>query len=456
MYSVSDGYRRAIRQRVVCDRIAGTIVLADGTVLALSDKNVVKNSLRISHELCGDYRIGTFHIGCLRISVFDDNALLHDFSGAEIAPVYQIRTESGWESVPMGIYLADGNSIGRKRNTVSFTAYDYGCLFDRAIPEERRSLMGNARALIEAACEDCGVVLGGIPAGLPNECVAARAGDAQIETYRDLIAWCADLLCGYAVIDREGKLRIRSAKYGVSGTDSTEIQIDKYLSAEERDSISVTDTRAYIRTVYGYREGVLKAYVSEIDQPDEQAAPAGYTFAENPLLTKMLTPEEQDRVNADRLAFMDGFKQRGIRAEIYGDPALDAGDVLRCSEGDIDQRRSIVGLVTKQEWRYRNFHTVICAAPPLLGQSTQPTAAVRNQTDKKLDGLSARTKLTAGAGVEIQSDTISLKPAQYSMIGDPYLEDKLGGVAIYQNEGLVVNYNGLLRLDWANHGHFGE
>ncbi len=446
MYSVSEDYKEAIRQRVVNDRIAGSITLSDGTKLTISDRSLVKNSLKISHELCDDYRIGTFHIGCLQIAVFDDNALLRDFSGARIEPVYEIETAKGWESVPMGIYYADGNSVRRKRNTVSLTAYDCGCFFDQVIPEERRSLWGSAEKLVAAACADCGVPFGGIPETLPNYGVMLSAADTQVRTYRDMIAWCAELLCAYAVIDREGKLWFRSAKYGVSQTDNTDIVIDKYLTEAERDSITVTDTRAYIRSICAYIGSVLKTYVSDTVQTDEQAAPAGYTFSENPLLRTSLTLEEREKVNTDRLAFIDGFKQRGINAEIYGDPALDVGDVLRCSGGDIDQRRSIVGLVTKQEWRYRNFHTVVCAAPPLLGRDAASAAVVTSQTDKKVDALSLKCQYAAGKGIEINGNTINMKVAKVGAADYDETGKYLGGV--YVGQGLKIDYDGRLYIPY--------
>lgn len=446
MYSVSNEYRAAIAKPLITDRISGTITLTDGTVLPLSDKTLVKNSLKISHELCGDYRIGTFNLGCLQIAVFDDNALLRDFTDARICPVYEIRTEAGWESVPMGIYLADGNSARRKRNTVSLTAYDYGILFDKVIPAEKRTRSGTAATLIYYACEDCGVTFKGMTAaGLPNLSVRVSADNRQIQTYRDLIAWCATLLCGYAVIDRDGALWIRPAKYGVSDSDSSEILTDKLLTAAERNSIYVTDTRAYIKTLHAYSGKTLKTYLSDVEQPDEQAAAATYTLPELPILPESLDEQVLDQIYTDWLRYIDGFKQRGITAEIFGDPALDVGDVLRCSGGDIDQRRSIVGLVTKQEWRYRNLHTVICAAAQLSGKTTERSAAVGSQTGKQLSALSA-SRLSAGKGISIGDGKISLKPAKSG--ASDHLENLLGGVWI-DGSGLRIDDDGRLTLRYA-------
>ena len=411
MYNVSDAYREALQKKVINDRISGTVTLTDGTVIELSDSNVVSGSLKIVHELCGEYRIGTFNLGWMKIGFFADDALLCDFSGAKIKLDYEIETAEGWERVPMGIYIADGSSVRRKRNTITLTAYDYGILFDCDISSEIREMEDTAENIITAVCESCGVEFGGIETGLPNMTVTLAPVSKQIQSCRDLVEWCAVLLCGYGVIDRDGRLCIISARYYTSPDEELEIVVDKKLTAFERNNIYVTDTRAWIAAISAYSGGERKIYKSTITQNDEQAARAVYSLEKNPLLEGK-TEGECDSINTDWLAFVDSFKQRGITAEIYGDPALDAGDVLRCSEGDIDQRRSVVGLVTRQEWRYRGFHTLICASAQLSdgfeeGEETEtskPQAVkVISQLEKKIDNAGGGD-YKAGKGIYIDSD----------------------------------------------------
>ena len=243
MYSVSEEYKKALLQKHITDTIEGNITLKDGTVIELDDSTIVTGSLRITHELCDDYRIGTFNLGSMHIGFFDDSALLRDFSGAKIRLTYKIKTESGWEAVPMGIFIADGQSVVRRRNTVTLTAYDYGILFDCTIGTSIRNMSNNAERIISAVCDRCGVEFGGIAEGLPNSEVTLSPSSERIQSCRDLIGWCAAVLCGYAVIDREGKLKIISARYSVDTEDPTEIIVDKYLTSAERDSIYSTDTR---------------------------------------------------------------------------------------------------------------------------------------------------------------------------------------------------------------------
>lgn len=479
MYNVSDAYKEALQKKDINDRISGTVTLTDGAEIKLSDSNIVRGSLKIVHELCGDYRIGTFNLGCLKIGFFDDSALLRDFSGSKISLSYEIETENGWESVPMGIYIADGASVRRKRNTITLTAYDYGILFDCDISSNIREMSDTAEHIITAVCEWCGVEFGGMEPDLPNTAVLLSPSSQQLQSCRDVIEWCAVLLCGYAVIDREGKLRIISARYYTSAAEELQIVVDKQLKSFERNNIYVTDTRAWISAISAYSGDKRKIYKSTITQNDEQAARAIYTLEKNPLLTGK-TEEECDSINGDWLTFVDSFKQRGITAEIYGDPALDAGDVLRCSEGDIDQRRSIVGLITRQEWRYRAFHSIECAAPQLSdgfeepeenagaeeGDETTEISAkpqalkVISQLEKKFDGLeTSGAELVDGVGTYVNSPDggatirVNLLAASASELGGVYLSPG-ANTGLTATEGRF-SFNGVLGLKNANSKQIG-
>ena len=381
MYATSESYKEAIKSKVITDSISGEIALKDGTTIIISDENLVSGSLRVIHELCDDYKIGTFNLGAMKIGFRDDSALLHDFSGAKIKISYNIETSDGIETIPMGIFIADGTSVKRRRSTVSLSAYDYGILFDSIVSTSVRNMTGTAEELIKASCEKCGVEFGEIDATLPNSSVEFSPLSPQIQSYRDLIGWCATVLCGYAVIDREGKLKIISSRYKVAD-DNTTILENKKLTADERMSIYSTDTRAWIAQISAYSGDKQKIYKTYVSLSDEQAARAIYYLDKNPLLEGK-SESECDEINKEWLYFIDTFMQRGINAEIYGDPSLDVGDVIRCCDGDIDQRKSVVGLITKQEWRYRNFHTIVTAAAQLSDGFPEEINSDESGTDEE-------------------------------------------------------------------------
>lgn len=429
MYSVSEEYKNALLQKHITDTIEGNITLKDGTVIELDDSTIVTGSLRITHELCDDYRIGTFNLGSMHIGFFDDSALLRDFSGAKIRLTYKIKTESGWEAVPMGIFIADGQSVVRRRNTVTLTAYDYGILFDCTIGTSIRNMSNNAERIISAVCDRCGVEFGGIAEELPNSKVTLSPSSERIQSCRDLIGWCAAVLCGYAVIDREGKLKIISARYSVDTEDPTEIIVDKYLTSAERDSIYSTDTRGWIAQMSAYSGGKTKIYKSNMTHDDAHAARAVYYLENNPL-TENMSESLCDLINCEWLKYIDAFLQRGITAELYGDPALDVGDIMRCSEGDIDQRKSVVGLVTKQEWRYRDFHTVICASPQLS------------------DGFEESADEESESETEAVGETDNVYPVK--VVSQSEKRSSGGGKEYYAGDGLTLAENNQFNLNFAS------
>lgn len=397
MYATSEGYKNAIKNQYIADSISGEITLKDGSSVTITDKNLVSGSLRIIHELCNDYKIGTFNLGVMRIGLHDDSALLRDFSGAQIKISYNIETADGVETIPMGIFIADGATVKRRRTTINMTAYDYGILFDSAVSTSVRAMTGTAEELIRTACEKCGVAFDGIDDSLPNKSIQVSPSSKQIQSYRDLIGWCAALLCGYAVIDREGKLKIISSRYKVAEDNKTILE-NKKLTSAERMSIYSTDTRAWISEISAYSGDNQKIYKTDVSLSDEQAARAVYYLEKNPLLEGK-SETECDEINNAWLYFIDTFMQRGITAEIYGDPSIDVGDVIRCSEGDIDQRKSVVGLITKQEWRYRNFHTIVTASPQLSDgfpekeESSDVSGSEENETETESEELLSPLKV---------------------------------------------------------------
>lgn len=393
MYTVSDSYLSAIRENVVTDRLSGTVTLTNGTVIEITDDIIIKDSVKLTKELCGDkYRIGTFNLACLKITYIDDYALSRNYSDAKIVLNYELLTDKEndvWESVPLGIFVVDGTLIKRKRDKITLTAYDYGMYFDNEPSEAVRSMSGTPEEIITEICSECGITFGGFSDDFPNMDMKLSPTSAQLQSNRDIIMWISALLCSYAVIDRTGALRIIRARYK---QEDNEILIDRYLYSDERDSIYVTDTRAYIKYISSYSGSDVKQYTSRFSATDIQAAPAAYSLSKNPLLNGK-TADDCDVANTAWLSYISNFMQRGIEAKIYGDPAIDVGDTIRCYEDDVDQRLSIVGIITRYEWCYRNYAHIYCSAPQCTSVSAETgttgvSSDIKTQTDKRIDSIS--------------------------------------------------------------------
>ncbi|MCR4779625.1 MAG: hypothetical protein K5876_00875 [Ruminiclostridium sp.] len=406
MYPVSSDYLSAVRDRVRTDMIGGSVTLNDGTVIPLTDSVLVKDTMKFTRELCrGSYRIGTFSLACLQFSIFLDDALGLDLNGAYAEPEYGLFVNGDWETVPLGRFLIDPVLSIRRKDILSIVAYDEGVLFDIGISDTLRSTSAAPPALIAAACAECGVstdITAQTILPFPNSSLTVCAESSQIQTCRDLVMWCAALMCCYAAIDRDSKLVLIPAKYAVEPDDSTVIITDRAVRADERKSITVTDTRAYIKYLTAYAENDVVNYTSSYVSPDVQASPAAYVLEKNPLLEGK-SASECNTANTAWLAYIDSFKQRGVKAVLFGDPAIDTGDTIVFRGGDVDQRTGIIGVVTGIEWRYRGANTIECLAAECVGRLTGQSSAlvssnVRKQSSKRIDCASGGS---GGVGEDI-------------------------------------------------------
>ncbi|MCM1335312.1 MAG: hypothetical protein NC084_12865 [Bacteroides sp.] len=345
--------------------IDGRIILKDGTELLIDDGVLVRDGLTFSESTStgGRFDIGTFNAAELKLSIYDEEAAGHEFDGAVIS--LSETGEDGEAPVPLGTFYADGTKTDRRNKLVKLTAYDAAVLFDVEIDEEKKQADGyDVLGLIADACT---AVTGsdefftGVPDGLPNVSVTGLSlKSGAIQTWRDAIMWAAQLVCANAVVTREGRLALRRAKYRADGET---ILTDHEITGDERRSIRFSDVRTYIKYLTAYEtERKTVNYTSAYTSSDAQARPGEFTLAQNPLL-QIKNEAENRRINESWLKYIDGFKQREIRAELLGNARIELGDACRFIGGTIDVRRSIVGVVTDLRRKYGGITTVICHAP---------------------------------------------------------------------------------------------
>lgn len=342
--------------------LSGFITLKDGTVIEITDKDLVNNSLKITMSTCREFAfdIGSFNAGMMNISIFDDEALEHEFDGAEIRLSVVTETEEETVSTPLGIYVVDGGRTKRQRNVVKLTAQDYSSMFDVEFPEELRNSSYTAYNFVSMICERVGVVLANSNFDeFPNANEYFKPTSASIQTYRDAVMWTAQLLCANAIINRDGELELRPARYTES---NGEIVIDRKSDGSDRANIQFSDVRTYVKYLTAYSGNTPKEYVSDIAPSDAQAREASLSLYKNPLLDGV-SEYNQDLINEAILEYLDNYAPRKIKMQMFFDPTIQLGDTMRCSGGKVDVRRSIVGVVTSISAVYRGMMTVVCAAP---------------------------------------------------------------------------------------------
>ena len=345
--------------------ITGTIALKSGGTIEITDEVLVANCLSASYSTCGrDFTIGTFNAAEMQLKIYDGDSLNHEFDGAVIELTYSEEPEEGEEeaevkTVPLGVFIVDGDKTERIKDTVKLTAYDKAFLFDAELPD---SIRGNKYTPFEAltlACEAVGVTLGTESLDdFPNNAVNFGIESKSLQSYRDLVMWTAQLLCCNAMMDRAGKLILRSAKYSSEGGA---ISADYIVAGNERISTVFSDTQTYIKYLSAYSGGKVKNYKSDIEPWDTPVRAGAYNAFKNPLMDS-LSEAECDTVNTEWLKYVDNFGTRRIKAKLFSRPEIVPGDTLKFKGGSIDLGRNIVGVVTSVNWRYRGGTTVTCGA----------------------------------------------------------------------------------------------
>lgn len=346
--------------------IQGKITLKSGTEIEINDDALVRDGLSFSMSTSsgGRFDIGTFNAAELKISIYDDEAKDHEFDAAVIS-LYE-TDEDGENPYKLGTYYVDGTKTDRRNKLVKLVAYDAATLFDIEIDEEfimsdNAPVFYTPAQLVSVASAATGVPSETLPTDLPYiYAFNLSLLQKNVQTWRDAIMWSAQLVCANAVINRDGRIEFRRARYISSGEA---IQADHEIKGDQRISIRFSDVRTYIKHLTAYeKDRKPVSYTSSYTASDAQARPAEFTLPENPLLyTK--SSQEIRQINKSWLLYIDGFKQREIKAELFGNPKIKLGDTCRFSGGTIDVRRSIVGVVTDIRIKHNGVTTIICRAP---------------------------------------------------------------------------------------------
>ena len=250
MYSISDEFKAALKRNAHVEHVRGTI---DG--ISFTDANVL--SLTYSNR-CSDTKDVTFgsaYIGQIEASFVNVGISRGDWRNLIISLEWGLEVGGSTEWIPIGIFTIQKAEWTDRGITV--TASDAMARFD--LPAAMNTTYGNLFGILTLACQACGVDLGMEAEeveALPNGSeVLGLYPENDISTWRDLISWCASTVGGYATINRDGALIIRSFKDSevvdelsdrerISGTTFSDYET-------EYGGITITDIETKTSLYYG-------------------------------------------------------------------------------------------------------------------------------------------------------------------------------------------------------------
>ena len=366
MYPVSDGFLRAVKSNTRKYYWTGTIVTRGGMTYEFGSKEIVKGSGYISRQCCGstEIELGTVYAAEMGITLLSDIDR-YTLEDAQVTLVFHLVLADGSvEDVPMGVFeVSEANRLAK---CLELKAYDFMLRFDKSF--NGFETVGTAYDFIALCCKRCKVEFTNKRAeidAMPNGGVTLSVyTENDIETCRDVLFYVAQVLGGFFIINREGKLELR--KYGK----------DPVMKVEQRHrfSSSFSDFITRYTAVSSTNKQTQIAEYYALD-PDNGLT---MNLGVNPLLQFGLK-ETREMLCRNILTDLSVIRYVPFDSDTIGNPALDPGDVLTFTGGQADEGQ--ITCITSIRQKIGGKQSLKCVGKnPRLAQA-------KSRNDKNISGL---------------------------------------------------------------------
>lgn len=369
MYNVSEEYRETIHSEVFKTRLTFTI---EGDNTTYTDENILKGSFSITNQCTDtkDIKLGAVYVAELSATFRNVNIARQLWRGKQITLTFWLETdedEETWESVPLGVYTI--SEAQWKASGVVVRAYDNMTKFDKAFSLNQSG--GLLYDFLVVASEECDVELAqteqqikAMPNGLTY---FSYFSASDVETWRDLISYIAQMLGGFATIDRNGRLEIR--QYTQTPVDTLTTQ-SRFTGGTFSDYVTKYTAVSYV----DINTKETKRYAASVDDGITMKLGAN-PFLQNKSQARAALP--------NILACVQVIQFTPFNFTAPSNPAFDLGDVVTCTGGLAGA--SALCCVQKYVFQYHKNYRI-------SGYGADPSvAAARSKTDKEIAGLTAST-----------------------------------------------------------------
>lgn len=366
MYTVSEVFLQAIQENSRTYKWSGVITANDGTDYPFTDKDIVKGSGYITNQCSGttEIEIGSVYSAELGITIYS-NVNRYSMIGGQITLYFHLKvSDQTYEIIPMGVF--DISEANRTIHCLEIKAYDHMLRFDKTFTNKVTS--GSPYDLLQLACNNCNVELAHnqdeIDTLSNGSVILGIYAENDIETWRDLIYYVAQMLGSFATINREGKLALR--KYG------------------QEPVMNISDLQRYTSSFSDYvtRYTALRSVNSRTQESEyyalEEDDGLTMTLGSNPLIQYGTQTVRKSILN-NVLSDISLINYVPFDSTTIGNPALDLGDVISFSGGHADNTKCTC--ITSIIYRINGKHQLKCVGKnPSLAQA-------KSKTDKNIAGL---------------------------------------------------------------------
>lgn len=366
MYPVSEAFLQAVQENTRNYFWDGLITTRQGVEYPFDEEMIVKGSGSIKQQCCGstEIEIGSVYAAELDISLFME-ADRYSLEDATVELWFSLKLANGnYERIPMGVF--EVSEANQSIHILELKAFDYMIRFEKDF--SNFETIGDCYDFMELCSLACDVELEQTREEIETLQNASLNlsiyKENDIETYRDVLYYIGQILGGFFYINRSGKLELK--RFGASAV----YEIDQ----EHRYSSSVSDYRTRYTAVSSTNSVTQIAEYYHVDPDDGLTMNLGI----NPLLQYGLD-ETRETICTNILNVITDIDYYPFEIEATGNPALDIGDVISLSGGQM--QAGAMACITSRTLR-------IGGKEKISGVGKNPKlAAAKSKNNKNLTGI---------------------------------------------------------------------
>lgn len=423
----------------------------DGSTLSITDKDLWSNGFKFEDAVS---QSGSFDIGAaivnkltLQINNFSGNYTDYIWDGARVVCYIGLELSTGIEKIRI-CTMTVTDAPYQSTAIISLTCEDSMRLFDRDYSESKLSYPATRLQIIQDACEVCGVTLQSTRFDNDDLIIQNRPDDSSI-TFRQVIAWVAQMGCQWAKCDEYGRLcfgwyerevpdnfydLVETPWKDVEGNDILDTTGEQIITIMQT-GITTIQTNGFTPWLYDLEITGIKVteYVENSSQNEAktyQSGKSGYVIeiSDNKLIQEG-TGEAICKIISDRCV---GMKFRPFSTGALTNIAWEAGDTIAISDRNGKQYKSYLTSVTLNPGAFeqlecsaksasRNKQKQYTLNQQVQAENKKNLKDERTAREKALEELSQRLAESSGTytTVETQPDGSKI----YYLHNKPQLSD---------------------------------
>lgn len=380
----------------------------DGSTLSITDKDLWSNGFKFEDAVSqsGSFDIGAAIVNKLTLQINNFSGKYTDYiwDGARVVCYIGLELSTGIEKIRI-CTMTVTDAPYQSTAIISLTCEDSMRLFDRDYSESKLTYPATRLQIIQDACEVCGVTLQSTRFDNDDFVIQNRPDDSSI-TFRQVIAWVAQMGCQWAKCDEYGRLcfgwyerevpdnfydLVETPWKDVEGNDILDTTGEQIITIMQT-GITAIQTNGFTPWLYDLEITGIKVteYVENSSQNEAktyQSGKSGYVIeiSDNKLIQEG-TGEEICKIISDRCV---GMKFRPFSTGALTNIAWEAGDTIEISDRNGKQYKSFLTSVALNPG---TFEQLECSAKSVSrNKQKQYTLSQQVQAENKKNLKDERT-----------------------------------------------------------------